>query len=101
MSAPTAPLVSKATANRSTGGRRMALARRRARTGFLPTVPAPLLVVVVVVVPIVFAIWISLNNWPLFGDISFNGIGNYVRIFTDPIFLQAVGFTLLYTAIVT
>lgn len=101
MSAPTAPLRTEAIANRSTGGRHTALARRRARTGFLLTVPALVLVVVVVVVPVVFAIWISLNNWPLFGDITFNGIGNYVRIFGDPIFLQAVGFTLLYTAIVT
>jgi multiple sugar transport system permease protein len=101
MSAPTATLPVEATANRSTGGRHRALARRRARTGFILTIPALVLVIGVVIVPIGFALWISVNNWPLFGDITFNGIDNYVRIFSDPIFLQAIGFTLLYTVVVT
>jgi multiple sugar transport system permease protein len=54
-----------------------------------------------VVVPIVFALWISLNDWPLFGDIHFVGLANYTHIFSDPVFLQTVGFTLLYTLVVT
>jgi multiple sugar transport system permease protein len=101
MSVPSATLPREATANRSTGGRHTTLARRRARTGFLLTIPALVLVIGVVIVPIGFALWISLNNWPLFGDITFDGFGNYIRIFGDPIFLQAVGFTVLYTAVVT
>jgi multiple sugar transport system permease protein len=102
MSSPTATLRKEATAIRSTGGRHTsALARRRARTGFLLTIPALVLVIGVVLVPIGFAIWISLNNWPLFGAIKFNGVANYVRIFTDPVFLQTVAFTLLYTVVVT
>jgi len=102
MSSPTAALPSEGPAIRSTGGRHTsALARRRARTGFLLTIPALILVIGVVVVPIGFAIWISLNNWPLFGDINFNGVANYVHIFSDPVFLQTIGFTLLYTVVVT
>jgi multiple sugar transport system permease protein len=81
--------------------RTAALARRRARAGFALTVPALVLVTVVVLVPIGFAIWISLNDWPLFGDISFTGVSNYVKIFNDPVFLRTVGFTLLYTVVVT
>jgi len=102
MSSHTATLRKEVTAIRSTGGRRnSALARRRARTGFFLTLPALVLVTAVVLVPIGFAIWISLNNWPLFGDINFTGISNYVRIFNDPVFLQAIGFTLLYVVVVT
>jgi multiple sugar transport system permease protein len=86
----------------STGGRRTpALARRRSRAGFLLTVPALVLVTGVVLVPIGFAIWISLNRWPLFGDISFVGLQNYLDLFHDSTFLQSIGFTLLYTVIVT
>jgi multiple sugar transport system permease protein len=102
MPSQTATLRKEATAIRSTGGRRNStLARRRARTGFLLTVPALVLVTAVVLIPIGFAIWISLNNWPLFGHISFTGLSNYVKIFNDPVFLQAVGFTLLYVVVVT
>ncbi|WP_164743440.1 carbohydrate ABC transporter permease [Microbacterium sulfonylureivorans] len=86
----------------SSGGHRTSvLARRRARTGFLLTVPALVLVVGVVVIPIGFALWISANRWPLFGEISFVGLDNYIRVFQDAQFWQSVGFTLLYTAVVT
>jgi multiple sugar transport system permease protein len=102
MSSHTATLPQDATAIRSTGGRHTsALARRRARTGFILTIPALVLVIGVVIVPICFALWISLNNWPLFGDISFTGLTNYIHIITDAVFLQTVGFTLLYTVVVT
>ena len=91
-----------AIATPTTGGRRTSvLARRRARTGFLLTVPALVLVTGVVIVPIGFALWISLNRWPLFGDISFIGLGNYFAIFQDAGFWQSIGFTLLYTVVVT
>jgi multiple sugar transport system permease protein len=81
--------------------RRPALARRRAAVGFALTVPALILVIGVVLIPIGFAIWISLNNWPLFGDIHFVGLSNYFNLIHDPVFVQSIGFTLLYTAIVT
>ncbi len=60
-----------------------------------------MLVTAVVVVPIGFALWISLNRWPLFGHISFIGFGNYVALAHDTSFWQSVLFTLLYTAVVT
>lgn len=77
------------------------LARRRARTGILMTVPALILVLALVIFPIAFAIWISLTDWPLFGEVRFIGLENYLHLGGDPVFMQSVGFTLLYTAIVT
>lgn len=102
MTAPTIALGSSETGATTSGGRRVsALARRRALTGFLLTVPALVLVVGVVVIPIGFALWISLNDWPLFGDISFVGLNNYFDVFQDTKFWQSVGFTVLYTAVIT
>ncbi|WP_432842135.1 carbohydrate ABC transporter permease [Dactylosporangium sp. CA-092794] len=85
-----------------TGGRRnSALARRRARIGFVLTLPALVLVTGVVLVPLGFALWISLNRWPLFGDITFIGLDNYTALVHDTTFLRSIGFTLVYTAVVT
>jgi multiple sugar transport system permease protein len=72
-----------------------------ARTGAALVAPALLFVGVFVLVPLVFAIYISLTNWPLIGDYHFIGLDNYAAIGRDAAFWQAVLYTLLYTAIVT
>jgi multiple sugar transport system permease protein len=51
--------------------------------------------------PLALMVWMSLHQWPLLGKSKFIGLGNYVTAFQDQNFLQAVGFTLLYTAIMT
>jgi multiple sugar transport system permease protein len=43
----------------------------------------------------------SLNDWPLLGIPHFIGLDNYVQAFQDDQFLHAVGFTLLYTVVIT
>ncbi|WP_432563357.1 carbohydrate ABC transporter permease [Kineococcus sp. SYSU DK003] len=72
-----------------------------ARTGFLLTAPALAFVVVFVLVPLVFAVYMSLTNWPLIGSYEFIGFGNYAAVASDPVFWKSVGYTVLYTAIVT
>ncbi|PRY16762.1 carbohydrate ABC transporter permease [Kineococcus rhizosphaerae] len=72
-----------------------------ARTGFLLTLPALAFVTVFVLVPLAFAVYMSLTNWPLIGSYRFIGLGNYTAIASDPVFWKSVGYTLLYTAIVT
>jgi multiple sugar transport system permease protein len=71
------------------------------RTGVALVSPALLFVGVFVLAPLVFAIYISLTNWPLIGGYHFIGLGNYAAIGHDSAFWQAVLYTLLYTAIVT
>jgi len=63
--------------------------------------PAVLFVAVFVLAPLVFAIYISLTNWPLIGRYKFVGLDNYVSIAQDAVFWHAVLYTLTYTAIVT
>ncbi len=72
-----------------------------ARTGMLLVAPAFLFTLALVVVPLGFAVYISLTNWPLIGHVKFVGFDNYKRIGQDTTFWHATLYTLLYTAIVT
>jgi multiple sugar transport system permease protein len=81
--------------------RRRIQARRSARVGAALVTPACLLVLAFVLFPLGYAIYISLTDWPLIGAIHYIGFANYKELFSDPLFLHAVKFTLLYTAIVT
>ena len=79
--------------------------RRRTRTealsGLLFALPAILFVVVLFVVPLVLAAWMSLNDWPLIGAARFNAPDNYVAIGNNALFMSSVMFTIKYTAVVT
>jgi multiple sugar transport system permease protein len=72
-----------------------------ASTGWLLVTPALLFVGVLVLAPLVLAVYISLTNWPLIGSYRFIGLANYTAIAKDSAFLQSVLYTLLYTGLVT
>ena len=78
-----------------------AAARRNTRTGLLLVSPALAFVAVFALFPLVFGIYISLTNWPLIGSYHFIGLANYTALIHNPVFLESIGFTLKYTAIVT
>lgn len=68
----------------------------------------PWIFLVPILVPLaIFFIWpllrtfyYSFTTWGFFGDVSWTGIDNYVRLFSDPDFALALGNTAIYTAIV-
>jgi multiple sugar transport system permease protein len=105
MSAPTVTRPDAAGRARASTGRRPARGHgtltHPARTGLLLVAPAVAFVVVFVLVPLVSAVGISFTNLPLIGSWRFIGLENYASVLTDPTFWRAVGYTLLYTAIVT
>jgi multiple sugar transport system permease protein len=70
-------------------------------TGLTLVAPAVLFAVAFVLVPLVFAIYISLTDWPLIGKYHFVGFQNYAQIGDDQTFWHATVYTLTYTAIVT
>jgi multiple sugar transport system permease protein len=72
-----------------------------ARTGLLLVSPALALVVLLVIVPLAFAVFISLTNWPLIGNYQYIGLHNYTHIGQDTVFVHSIIFTLIYTGIVT
>ena len=71
------------------------------RTGMLLVAPAFLFTLAFVVFPLCFAVYISLTNWPLIGEVKFIGFDNYRAIGQDTTFWHATLYTLIYTAIVT
>lgn len=75
--------------------------RRDAYTGMLMLAPAVLLVAVFVIVPLIFAVVISLTNWPLVGEVKFNGVENYVTAFADTVFWGSILYTLGFAVIST
>jgi multiple sugar transport system permease protein len=62
-------------------------------------VPALVVVLAVIVFPWVFTIWMSLNEWKVGSPTTFVGFANYLRLPQDPRFVEAVGHTLVYTAL--
>ena len=63
--------------------------------------PAALVVGVFFLVPLVLVLWMSLHEWPLIGEPTLNLPNNYTGIADNPLFVDAVLFTLKYTVIVT
>ncbi|MDZ5696643.1 sugar ABC transporter permease [Chelativorans sp. M5D2P16] len=85
--------------DRGRSGRRKRL--RRSVAGLLFVSPAILLVVVFFLIPLGSAAWMSLHRWPLMGEPRFIGLDNYVRMWSDSRFWDALGFTIYYTVVVT
>jgi len=70
-------------------------------TGFFFVLPAVLFTLVFFIVPLIMTIWMSLNNWPLFGKHHFIGFANYLKMFGDQQFWKSLLFTTYYTVIIT
>ncbi len=73
----------------------------RAMTGFLFVLPSVVFVIVLLGIPLVLTVWMSLHKWPLFGDIEFVGLKNYLKLAGDGQFWRSLWFTTQYTLTVT
>jgi multiple sugar transport system permease protein len=62
-------------------------------------VPALVVVLAVIVFPWLFTIWMSLSQWKVGSPTTFVGLANYLRLPNDPRFVEAVGHTVVYTAL--
>ena len=65
--------------------------------GLLFVAPFLLLYSIILIFPLLRGLWLSFNQVDLFGDGHFVGLGNYARLFHDPIF----GTSLINTFVVT
>ncbi|HEX2528129.1 MAG TPA: sugar ABC transporter permease [Geminicoccus sp.] len=61
--------------------------------------PALLVVGSVIVFPWAFTLWMSLHEWQVGGGSSFVGAANFMRLFTDLRFHEAIVHTLVFTAL--
>ncbi|MDR3514818.1 MAG: sugar ABC transporter permease [Azospirillaceae bacterium] len=74
---------------------------RRQWIGLLYIAPAIALVVAFFAVPLVMTAWMSLHNWPLIGRRRWIGFGNYLTLWNDHGFWNALQFTVFYTIAAT
>jgi multiple sugar transport system permease protein len=71
------------------------------RAGFLFATPGLLVVLLVFGAPLLLTFWMSVSDWPLFGESSFNGVENYQDIASNDLFRSALWFTVKYTVVMT
>jgi multiple sugar transport system permease protein len=62
-------------------------------------VPALVIALAIIIFPWLFTIWMSLREWKVGSPTAFVGLANYLRLPNDPRFVEAVGHTILYTAL--
>ena len=60
-------------------------------------IPALVVIAAIIIFPWVFTIWMSLNEWKVGAPTTFVGLANYMRLPTDPRFVEAVYHTIVYT----
>jgi multiple sugar transport system permease protein len=75
--------------------------RTRGAVGWAYATPTAVVVGLLFLAPLALVVWMSLNHWPLLGHPRVNAPDNYTKITKDPLFVDAVWFTLKYTAIIT
>lgn len=78
--------------------RRSDLARRQARAARLFIAPNLIAVAVFLLFPLGFSLYLSFQQWDMFGPIRFTGLGNFRRLLTaDPLFTIALRNTIVFT----
>ena len=63
--------------------------------------PSFILIGVFFLLPLAMTVWMSFHNWPLLGRASFIGLENYQELLGDQQLWRSIGFTALYTVLVT
>jgi ABC-type sugar transport system permease subunit len=72
--------------------------RRRVFVPYLFIAPNLTLFTAFSFLPLLYAVFISLNDWGLISEPEFIGLRNYARLFNDRLFWQSLGHTLAYAA---
>jgi multiple sugar transport system permease protein len=62
-------------------------------------VPALVVVLAIIIFPWIFTIWMSMNEWKVGSPTTFVGLSNYLRLASDPRFIEAAGHTMVYTVL--
>ena len=73
--------------------------RRESLAAYLMLLPDVLGLIVFVVLPILFAIYVSLNNWSGLDQMKFIGLENYITLCSDSKFKHTIWVTLEYVVI--
>lgn len=75
--------------------------RRREMAGILFVLPAMVLVAVFFLIPLGMTVWMSFHKWPLMGSPEWIGVENYIDLWGDRRFWNAMEFTVWYSIVAT
>ncbi len=75
--------------------------QRRKLTGLLFVLPTVAFVTVFFIIPLAMTFFMSLHDWPLFGERAYIGFSNYTELGSDRQYLKSLNFTFRYTLFVT
>src|SRR3712207_6400132 len=95
----TPPPSDQPTARAATPPRRGLNERKKSRTGLLFVAPFALVFVAFLILPLVYAFYLSLYSKGLATGVIFAGFKNYTMAFTDPSFLKGVWFVLRFAVV--
>lgn len=70
-------------------------------SGYIIILPALVLYILLVIYPLIQGFWISLHRWDGLSEMEWLGWKNYLFVFKDKVFWQAMGNTFKYAVIVT
>ncbi len=70
--------------------------RRRWRY-MLFALPAMVVILAVILFPWAFTLYLSAHDWPVVGDPTFVGLGNYLQLFNDSRFIESIWRTFYFT----
>lgn len=70
---------------------------RRDQIGWAFVAPFGVAFLLLLVLPLAYAFWLSLNTKTLARGSHFTGLGNYVQVFTDPLFLKGAMFVIVFS----
>lgn len=73
--------------------------QRRQRFGWLFVAPFAVIFLLFLVLPLAYALWLSLHSSTLVGGTKFVGIANYITAITDQLFIGSILRVLLYVVI--
>ncbi|MGJ4846129.1 MULTISPECIES: carbohydrate ABC transporter permease [unclassified Leifsonia] len=86
-------------AGRPPGLTKRILARREARIGLFFVLPAFLLFLAFRFGPALAGVGLSFFDYDISGELDWKGVGNFQRMFADPVFWQALRVTLIYSVL--
>ncbi len=69
--------------------------------GLALVMPSFVLIGIFFLLPLVMTVWMSFYDWPLLGRSSFIGLGNYAELIGETQLWRSLGFTALYTVLVS
>lgn len=83
------------------GRKPISRAERQQWLGLAFIAPSVAMITVFFLLPLGMTVWMSFYNWPLLGKASFIGGDNYLELIGDQQLWRSLGFTALYTVLVT